>query len=140
MCENFFDSRILSCIVNSEALKFGDFMPTQIAGIILRAKDKHLTAKFYAELGLTTDEHGHGGPKHYEMLPLSLKYAVEIYQQSSRFAGDALMLEVESISQELAVAAMFNIKPKSDEKNNDDMKFIYITDPDGRDVMLIEMK
>ncbi len=115
-------------------------MTTRIAGIILRATEKDLTARFYAELGLKTHEHEHGGPKHYEVTPLSPEYAVEIYKKSPTFSSDAIMLEVDSLATALYVAAKFGIEPKGGIRDTDTTRFIYITDPDGRSVMLIEKK
>lgn len=115
-------------------------MATRIAGIVLRTRDRHVTAQFYARLGLATHEHQHGGPKHFEIGPLSPDYVVEIYQGTEIFDQDAIMLEVDSIADAIAVAAEFGISPKTDIRGSESMKFIYITDPDGRDVMLIEKK
>ncbi len=60
-------------------------MTARIAGIVLRANDKHRTAQFYLKLGLVPREHQHGGPMHYEVSPLSPQCAVEIYQKSGTF-------------------------------------------------------
>ncbi len=113
-------------------------MPTRIAGVALRAGNKHTTAEFYEKLGLAPHEHQHGGPKHYEVLPLSPTIVVEIYQSSTNYPTDTIMLEVDSIDAALFVAASFNIEKKSEIKETPDGRLVYITDPDGRAVMLIE--
>lgn len=115
-------------------------MIAHIAGFVLRSKDRHLTARFYAELGLSTHDHEHGGPRHYETGPLSEDFVVEVYQASEHFPGDALMLEVSSIEHSLEVSARFGVQIRTSLRDLGEVKIIYITDPDGRDVMLIEKK
>jgi catechol 2,3-dioxygenase-like lactoylglutathione lyase family enzyme len=115
-------------------------MKTQIAGFILRAGDKAKTADFYSKLGLGVHEHEHGGPVHFEILDILQNSVTEIYQKSEKFAVDALMIEVSSIDKTLEIVKEFGIKPKTDLKEVTDMKFIYINDPDGRDIMLIEKR
>ena len=113
---------------------------TRIVGFVQRAHDKHETARFYKALGLTTWHHQHGGPQHYEVSPVFGDVVLEIYQATPTFAKDAVMLEVPSISNALQIVETFGIFPRTDLKETTEMKFIYITDPDGRDVMLIEKK
>ncbi len=113
-------------------------MTTKIAGFILRCEDRNRTAKFYAKLGLTANEHQHGGPLHFEVGSFDENPVVELYIKSARFSRDAIMLEVDSIAAALAVAKEFGIEPKPDRGIFKDFIFEYITDPDGRDVMLIE--
>lgn len=115
-------------------------MTARVAGLVLRTGDKHLTARFYKELGLAAREHEHGGPKHYEVGPLSEDCVLEIYQASERISKDTLMLEVASIKAALLVAGRFGIKLCTELKEVGDARFVYITDPDGRYVMLIERK
>lgn len=115
-------------------------MPARIAGVILRAGDRKRTAEFYAKLGLDTHEHSHGGPKHYEVGPFSHTAVTEIYQRSAKFSNDAIMIEVDSIDTALLAVAEFGIEPKSNIANLETMKFVYTTDPDGRDVILMEGK
>ena len=119
-------------------------MTTKIAGFVLRCLDKKITADFYSKLGLTTTEHQHGGPSHFQLEPLAYKnteMVVELYSLSKQYAKDAVMLYVDSIPKALAIAKDFGIEPKTaDVSVAKDFLFIYITDPDGRDVMLIEEK
>ena len=116
-------------------------MPTtRIVGFVQRAHDKHETALFYEALGLTTWHHGHGGPQHYQVSPMFGDAVLEIYQATQTFGKDAVMLEVSSISNALHAVETFGILPRTDLKETSEMKFIYIIDPDGRDVMLIEKK
>ena len=113
-------------------------MPSRIAGVVLRAADRHATARFYARLGLTANEHEHGGPKHYEIGPPSETFVLEAYLKSESFPRDAVMVEVDSIDAALAGLAEFGTRPRTAPKVAGDMKFVYVNDPDGRDVMLIE--
>lgn len=113
-------------------------MAPNIAGIVLRSADRHATARFYARLGLTVREHEHGGPKHYEIGPPSEGIVVEAYLKTPAFARDALMVEVEAIDAALAALADLGTVPRTEPKVAGDMRFVYVADPDGRDVMLIE--
>jgi hypothetical protein len=112
----------------------------RIAGFVLRSTNKHLTAAFYKDLGLIVEEEQHGGPKHYEVGPLSDAAVVEIYQSSQQFPHDTLMLEVESLQLALEVALRHGVAPTCDIKDTPDMRFVYVTDPDARPLMLIEKK
>lgn len=115
-------------------------MAASIAGFVLRAGDRHETSRFYEELGLRGNEHQHGGPVHYAMGPMSDECVMEVYSRSPAFSQDALMLNVDSIVASLQVAATFGIQAKMNVREMQDALFIYITDPDGRPVMLIEKK
>lgn len=114
---------------------------TKIAGFVLRCADKKITADFYSKLGLTTTEHQHGGPPHFQLEPLADKnteMVVELYSLSKQYAKDAIMLYVDSIPKALAIAKDFGIEPKTEIKEIKNFLHVYITDPDGRDVMLIQ--
>jgi hypothetical protein len=113
-------------------------MPSRIAGVVLRAADRHVTARFYAQLGLAAREHEHGGPKHYEIGPPSETFVVEAYSKSSAFPSDAVMVEVDSIDAALRAVEQFEIRPMAAAKNAGEFRFVYVADPDGRPVMLIE--
>lgn len=65
---------------------------------------------------------------------------MEVYARSSAFPRDAIMLNVDSIEAALTVAAEFGIQATTDLKDAGDTRFLYITDPDGRPVMLVEKK
>lgn len=116
-------------------------MPTEIAGIVFRSKDKTFLSRFYSDIGLSTNEHQHGGPRHFEVTPLSNDGVLEIYSLSELFPHDALMLYVDSISETLSVVAKgYNIYPEHPIKETVTSFFLYIKDPDGRLVMLIQKK
>ncbi len=115
-------------------------MVASIAGMVFRAANRHETARFYAELGLGVYEHQHGGPLHYEVAPMSDEIVLEIYLRSPVFARDALMINVDSIEVALEVASRFQIEAKMPVRDTEDSKFVYINDPDGRDVLLIQKK
>ena len=109
----------------------------RVAGIILRAGDRTVTAQFYRDLGLTGREHQHGGPVHYELGPMTSDAVVEVYTVSIRHDTDALMVEVESLE-----ATLVRVLPSEDVSiiERDDMRFAYIRDPDGRQVLLMQKK
>ena len=107
----------------------------RIAGIILRAGDRKVTAKFYANLGLNESEHQHDGPVHHEIGPLTDKSIVEVYQASQKYGLDALMIEVNSIEVALQRVSIFEALSVTESGG---IRFTYIHDPDGRPVMLIE--
>jgi hypothetical protein len=65
---------------------------------------------------------------------------VEIYSRTAVFPQDTLMLNVDSIGESLQIAATFGIRPSTDVREMQGGQFVYITDPDGRPVMFIEMK
>lgn len=116
-------------------------MATKISGFVLRCTDKKITANFYSQLGLTTTEHKHGGPPHFQVEPLADKeteLVVELYNLSKQYAKDAIMLCVDSIPRALAIVKDFGIEPKTEIKEAKNFVHVYITDPDGRDVMLIQ--
>ena len=48
------------------------------------------------------------------------------------------MIEVDSIAAALGAVAAFGTKPAAPPKDAGDFKFVYVADPDGRPVMLIE--
>ncbi|TSC84344.1 MAG: hypothetical protein G01um101413_639 [Parcubacteria group bacterium Gr01-1014_13] len=113
----------------------------KIAGFVLRCADKKITADFYTKLGLNAVKHEHGGPLHFQLEPLADKeteLVVELYNLSSQYAKDAIMLYVDSIPKALAMARDFGIEPKTEVKEAKNFVHVYITDPDGRDVMLIQ--
>jgi hypothetical protein len=112
---------------------------TRFAGTVLRAADKHATARFYERLGLVTHEHEHDGPRHYEIGPVALDAVVEVYARSAAFTGDAIMVEVDSLDAALTAVLDSGAAPKVGPKDAGAFRFAYVTDPDGRDVMLIEI-
>lgn len=113
-------------------------MPAKIAGMVLRARDKHASAKFYEALGLTLHEHAHGGPLHFEMGPNAPELVFELYRGSRNFAEDALMLEVDSLKEALRVCEEFKIFPYEEVKEVEGIRFAYVLDLDGRACMLLE--
>jgi hypothetical protein len=115
-------------------------MATRFSGTVLRAIDKHVTAKFYERLGLKAHEHEHGGPRHYEIGPLAPDAVIEVYTKSATFSGDAVMVEVDSLDAALAAVLTPGDAPKAGPKDTGTFKFAYVADPDGRPVMLIETR
>jgi len=111
-------------------------MKTHILGVILRASKRNKTAEFYKALGLSTHEHAHGGPKHHEIGPLADDAVVELYQQSAEYSRDALIVGVSSLDEALAVAVSFRVR--IDTRLVETKRMAYITDPDGRSILLIE--
>ena len=113
-------------------------MPTRIAGVVVRAKDRHVTASFYAALGLETNEHEHGGPKHYTAFPVSPECVLEIYSRSEKYSVDTVLIQVDLIQATLQKLHETHPAQQIEIKGTDKMKFCYLKDPDGRDVMLFE--
>ena len=77
---------------------------------------------------------------HYEIGPLAASCVVEVYKSTDSFPYDALMINVDSISDVLVTAARYGSKPTSDVREVSGTKFVYIHDPDDRMVLLIEKK
>jgi hypothetical protein len=115
-------------------------MATKIAGFILRSRNRHETADFYAALGLKYHEHSHGGPSHYEVAPNSPDIVLEIYPGSDAYSKDAVMIEVDLIETALKAIERFGSNPQYPIKGSGKSRFIYVFDPDERPVMLIEKK
>ncbi len=113
-------------------------MTTKIGGILFRCLDKKKTAKFYAKLGLTIVEHEHGGPLHFEIGPAASTMVVELYNASDYYPRDAIMIMVDSLKKSLGKIKKLGIVPKTSIIENRGFVLIYITDPDGRDVMLFQ--
>jgi 4a-hydroxytetrahydrobiopterin dehydratase len=104
-----------------------------IAGFVLRAQNREETAAFYRKLGLSADEHAHGGPIHFELGPTSPSCVAEIYKSTPNFPKDALMVQVPSIE-----ATLTHIGMPVEIRDVSDMRLAYVTDPDGRAVMVYE--
>jgi 4a-hydroxytetrahydrobiopterin dehydratase len=106
----------------------------QMAGFMLRAHNREATAAFYRKLGLSADEHAHGGPIHFEIGPTSPNCVAEIYKRTEKFPRDAIMVKVESLD-----LTLFNLGYSPDIRREvGDMRLAYVTDPDGRAVMVYE--
>ena len=105
----------------------------QVAGFILRAQSREETSAFYRTLGLEAHEHVHGGPVHFELGPTDPSCVAEIYKWSPNFPSDALMVKVSSIDEALA-----SIGVSVEVRGVSDMRLAYVTDPDGRSVMVYE--
>lgn len=112
-------------------------MPAEVKGIVFRSKDKSVTAQFYADLGLGMQDHEHGGPRHFGVLPISPTFVLEIYQASEAYDVDAILLNVDSISEALLVAKKYGIEPITELRVVGNLQSVYIKDPDGRAVMLL---
>lgn len=114
-------------------------MQAHIAGYVMRAPDKDATKKFYEALGLQFHEHQHGGPMHFEIGPNSPDIVFELYRASLEYPLDAIMLEVDSINDAIAVCKTLDI-PGYEMHMHMAGTLVFVTDPDGRNVMLFEMK
>ncbi|MEY2665804.1 MAG: hypothetical protein RLZZ480_909 [Candidatus Parcubacteria bacterium] len=109
-------------------------MTAQVAGFILRALDRERTALFYQALGLHAHEHEHEGPLHFELGPTDPACVAEVYRRSDNFPTDALMVKVLSLD-----TALSNIHATPNIREVGDMRLAYVTDPDGRSVMVYEI-
>lgn len=106
-----------------------------ILGIIRRAKNRKQVTEFYKLLGLNLNEHQHGGPVHAEVRPIDPKFVLEVYQQSPRYTTDVVMVGVEDLRVTLLTLQQNGVDvPQMTEKN-----FVYVKDPDGSDVMLVQL-
>lgn len=106
-----------------------------ILGIVRRAKSKERVTEFYKLLGLKVNEHQHGGPVHVEVMPIDPKFIFEVYQQSPLYATDAVMVGVADLKATLLTLQHNGVDvPPVTEKN-----FVYVKDPDGSDVMLVQL-
>jgi hypothetical protein len=114
-------------------------MTSSIAGFILRSHNRRETADFYAALGLRPHEHSHGGPPHFEVGPNAPDIVLEIYSRSDAYHLDAVMIEVDSIEQALKAIEKFDPDPLYPIKG-EGFRFLYVSDPDERCVMLIQKK
>ncbi len=113
-------------------------MKIEIAGLVLRCKNRQNTAAFYSNLGLTVGaEHQHGGgPMHAQIKPTVEDFAVEIYAASDKHPTDALLLRVDSIEAVLAAADIESIMPIKEVGIK--YRVAIISDPDGRKVILFQ--
>lgn len=112
---------------------------TKIAGMVFRCKDERVTTDFYNKLGLGMKESQHGSsPLHFEVTTAAEKVLFEFYDSSTRRPKDTIMLVVDSVEDALNVAKDFGIEPKTPLVTAKGYRYIYITDPDDRDVMLIQ--
>ena len=103
---------------------------------ILRADKKNDTAQFYRKLGLVLTSHHHDGPTHFLMAPVSRDIVFEIYQTSKKHNRDAIMLNVDNLEKVLELLGL--VQSEIHESNS--IRFTYVSDPDGRDVILIQKK
>lgn len=106
-----------------------------ILGLVRRVKNRTEMANFYRLLGLSLVEHQHGGPVHVEVGPVDPSFVLEVYERSERYPTDALMIGVEDLKAVLQLLQQSGFEaPSVNEKN-----FVYVKDPDGVDVMLVQL-
>lgn len=110
----------------------------KIAGFIFRVKQTDTAATFYKALGLSINEHAHGGPLHIEVGPTSPSFVLELYKKSAKFNQDALMIEVDSLDAALLSVREFLGAAPAQVQEHPTMKLVYISDPEGRMIMLYE--
>lgn len=115
-------------------------MPTQIAGFVLRAESRSKTALFYKALGLNAREHEHGGPFHFEVTPTATDMVLEIYDKSTHYQKDTVMLYVDSFDVILATLKDLGVINDYTMSYRGSVWYGHLTDPDGRHVMLMEKK
>jgi len=66
---------------------------------------------FYRLIVLKTKTHQHGGPVHAEVTSVGAEFVVETCQLNNRFNSDALMIEVDDLSQTLLKLQEIGITP-----------------------------
>ena len=107
----------------------------KILGFVLRSSDRSATAAFYELIGLKAHEHQHSGPLHFEIAAVSDEAVLEIYSASQKHFRDSVMVECADLAGTLRRLAERNIFPDRIIEQN---LMVYVRDPDGRDVLLIQ--
>jgi hypothetical protein len=115
-------------------------MSTKLHGIILRSENRARLEEFYTGLGLTFQVHQHGGPVHAECQDIDNAFVLEIYAASRAYPRDALIIRVDSLLASIAIAESSGGALLVAAQEKPTMRFAYISDPDGRPVMLFESK
>lgn len=108
------------------------FMAAQFLGVVLRSTNYAQTAEFYEKLGLKFEEHQHGGPLHFRSEDIDPTFVVEIYRQSTKYQNHTIMIAVPCLETAMDAIGCFP------EILGDEMRFVYVNDPDGTPVMLVE--
>jgi len=107
----------------------------RIIGLVKRVTNRSKSSAFYSLLGLKTKAHQHGGPIHDEVTPVSTEFVIETYPRSDRFNSDALMIVVDDLKQLLIQLKQNGVIPHF---TLSDGQSVYVKDPEGNDVMLIQ--
>lgn len=107
-------------------------------GFVLRSPNTELLKTFYEVLGVSFEIHKHeSGPVHASSIIVGGS-VFEIYESKPpRHTQDALLIELSSVKQTLETLKThgFLIDPQTVKQNPD---MVYIKDPDGRLVLLVE--
>jgi hypothetical protein len=111
-----------------------------IAGFVLRSKSREETARFYQVLGLATNEHAHGGPRHTELVPMDRVVTCEIYASSPKYSRDALMVYVQSVEETIKKLERASFPQRTDIVKQESSCFAYVYDPDERPVLLMQKR
>ncbi len=107
-------------------------------GVVLRSSDTEKSALFYKALGLDEQrKHAHGGPVHTELC-VTDDVVLELYNASRNYSHDALMFEVTDLDDSLRIAKEHGGRIKRGRPSKNRLR--YVTDPDGRNLLLIEAK
>lgn len=117
-------------------------MTTQILGITLRCLDEQATMEFYFALGLTKNRVSGDGSlcllveTHAKEMPFEID-GFDVYPPM-----DSYTFVVDSMDEALTAIERLGILPKTEVRTRSDGKAIYcyITDPDGRTIMLVQGK
>jgi hypothetical protein len=113
-------------------------MSSKLHGLILRSENHVRLEKFYAALGLSFEVHQHGGPVHAACQDIDDAFVLEIYAASRAYPRDALIIRVDSLLASIAIAESLGGALLVAARGQGAMHFAYVSDPDGRPVMLFE--
>lgn len=113
-------------------------MSVVFGGIAMRSRDRDVAADFYRDLGFSPKLHEHGGPLHFEMLEFTPFPIVEIYKMSENFPEDAIIIYTSSLDETLNNVKKYAVEHITDIRKLSDASFIYIKDPDGRTLLIME--
>jgi lactoylglutathione lyase len=110
------------------------------AGIVLRSNDRERLKAFYECLGMKFEIHKHGeGPEHASFV-VENSTVLEIYKRSRpKYIDDAILVVVSSVAKTLAQLRKGEFIPRKEKGSKEaDLTQVYISDPDGRPVLLLQ--
>jgi hypothetical protein len=110
---------------------------TARARVTSEGRDRHATGAVRRGPGLATREHEHGGRATTKSAAQAAGAVTENLPAIHCVTTDAIMIEVDSIDAALPPPTV-GFRRIAPPKDAGDFRFVYVADPDGRPVMLIE--